>query len=71
MEVREKIKKRKYLAGLKGRVQNSLSGFFRACIVAILVAFQFAIILLLPYFLRQYSTRCLHNESECFYNIYI
>ncbi|MBO5487876.1 MAG: PLDc N-terminal domain-containing protein, partial [Eubacterium sp.] len=56
MEVREKLKKRKYLAGLKGRVQNSLSGFFRACIVAILVVFQFAIILLLPYFLRQYSS---------------
>ncbi len=54
MEYRERIKPLKYLQGLKGRVQNRLSGFLRACVVALLVAFQFAIILLLPFFLREY-----------------
>lgn len=56
MEVRERKRTRKYLKGLKGRVENSMDGFLRACIVAVLVAFQFAVILMLPYFLRQYSS---------------
>ncbi|MCR5691641.1 MAG: cardiolipin synthase [Eubacterium sp.] len=46
----------KYLQGLKGRVQNSLSGFFRGCIVALLVLVQFALIIGLPFFLRQYAS---------------
>lgn len=56
MEVRTKRRPGKQLKGLKGRVQNSLSGLLRACIVALLVIFQFAIVLLLPFFLRQYSS---------------
>lgn len=46
----------KQLNGLKGRVQNSMSGFIRACIVALLVLFQFVLLIALPFFLRQYST---------------
>lgn len=46
----------KQLQGLKGRVQNSMSGFIRACIVALLVLFQFSILVGLPFLLRQYST---------------
>ena len=49
-------KNRRYLNGLKGRIQNSLSGFLRACIVAMLVLFQVVILLVLPFFLRQYSS---------------
>ncbi len=56
MEVQEQRKPLKHLQGLKGRVQNSLSGFIRACIVALLVAFQFAILIGLPFLLRQYSS---------------
>ena len=44
-------KNRRYLNGLKGRIQNSLSGFLRACIVAMLVLFQVVILLVLPFFL--------------------
>ena len=49
-------KNRRYLNGLKGRIQNSLSGFLRACIEAMLVLFQVVILLVLPFFLRQYSS---------------
>lgn len=56
MEGQEQRKKLKHLQGLKGRVQNSLSGFLRACTVALLVAFQFAILIGLPFLLRQYSS---------------
>ncbi len=56
MEGQEQKKTLKHLQGLKGRVQNSLSGFLRACLVAILVAFQFAVLIVLPFFLRQYTT---------------
>lgn len=44
----EQRKVLKQIQGLKGRVQNSLSGFIRACIVALLVLFQFIILLGLP-----------------------
>lgn len=56
MDTQENKKSLKHLKGLKGRVQNSLSGFIRACIVALLVLFQFAIIIILPFWLRQYFT---------------
>lgn len=56
MEGQEQRKPLKHLQGLKGRVKNSLSGFLRACTVALLVAFQFAILLGLPFLLRQYSS---------------
>lgn len=56
MENTEQRKVLKQLQGLKGRVQNSLSGFIRACMVALLVLFQFAILAGLPFLLRQYST---------------
>jgi len=55
MSLREKKKPLQHLQGLKGRVQNSLSGFLRACVVALLVLFQFAILITIPLFLRQYS----------------
>ncbi len=55
MEIQERLKDKKYLKGLKGRVQSRLSGFVWAFVVALLVAAQFAIILLLPMFLRQYT----------------
>lgn len=41
IDIQEKLRELKHLRGLKGRVQNSLSGFLRACVVALLVAFQF------------------------------
>ena len=41
MEAQREKRPLKHLQGLKGRVQNSLSGFLRACIVAALVMFQF------------------------------
>lgn len=44
-------KNRRYLNGLKGRTKISLSGFLRACIVAMLVLFQVVILLVLPFFL--------------------
>lgn len=56
MDIQDRRKGLKHLRGLKGRVQNNLSGFLRACIVALLVLFQFAIILILPVLLRQYSS---------------
>ena len=56
MEVQEQKKSLKHLQGLKGRVQNSLSGFLRACTVALLVMFQFAILIGLPFLLRQYAS---------------
>lgn len=55
MEKKEPKKPLKYLKGLKGRVQNSLSGLLRACVVALLVLMQFAILIYVPIFLRQYS----------------
>lgn len=45
------------LKKLKGRMQSSLSGFFRACIVGALVLLQFAIILVIPFFFREYATQ--------------
>ena len=56
MEVQDQKKSLKHLQGLKGRVQNSLSGFLRACTVALLVMFQFAILIGLPFLLRQYAS---------------
>ena len=56
MEVQEQKKSLKHLQGLKGRVQNSLSGFLRACTVALLVMFQFTILIGLPFLLRQYAS---------------
>lgn len=56
MEIQERIRKSEYLNGLKGRFQSSLSGFLWACVVAVLVAAQFAILLILPMVLRQYTS---------------
>lgn len=55
MNIREQKKPLKYLKGLKGRVQNSLSGFLRAFVVALLVLMQFAILIFIPFLLRQNS----------------
>lgn len=48
-------KKKGRLKELKGRMQGSLSGFFRACIVGVLVLLQFAIIVLTPFLFREYA----------------
>ncbi len=56
MEKNEQSKTLKHLQGLKGRVQNSLSGIIRAGLVALLVLFQIDILLVLPLFLRQYAS---------------
>lgn len=56
MENSEQRKGLKHIQGLRGRVQNSMSGFIRACIVALLVAFQFAVLIFVPFLLRQYSS---------------
>ena len=45
------------LKKLKGRMQSSLSGFFRACIVGSLVLLQFAIIIIIPLLFRDYATQ--------------
>lgn len=45
------------LKKLKGRMQSSLSGFFRACIVGALVLLQFAIIIITPFFFREFATQ--------------
>ena len=55
MNIREQKKPLKYLKGLKGRVQNSLSGFLRAFVVALLVLMQFLILIFIPFLLRQNS----------------
>ncbi len=43
------------LKKLKGRMQSSLSGFLRACILGALVLLQFAIILIIPLLFNDYS----------------
>lgn len=48
-------KKKGRLKELRGRMQSSLSGFFRACIVGGLVLFQFAIIIITPLLFREYA----------------
>lgn len=53
MAVREKGR----LKELKGRMQSSLSGFFRACIVGALVLLQFAIIIVIPFLFQDYATQ--------------
>lgn len=40
---------------LTGTIKNSLSGFLRACVVGLLVLFQFIIILLLPFILSNFT----------------
>ncbi len=50
-------KKKERLKKLKGRMQGSLSGFFRACIVGALVLLQFGIIVLTPFLFREYAVQ--------------
>lgn len=56
MSVQNKKKPIKYLKGLKGRVQNNVSGLIRAGIVLLLVLFQFAVIIIFPLLFREYFT---------------
>jgi len=63
MEAQREKRPLKHLQGLKGRVQNSLSGFLRACIVAALVMLQFAILIVLPFLLRQYASLVLFGNG--------
>ena len=48
-------KRKGRLKKLKGRMQSSLSGFFRACMVGALVLFQFAIIVATPFLFREFA----------------
>lgn len=50
-------RKKGRLKKLKGRMQSSLSGFFRACIVGSLVLLQFGIIIIIPLLFRDYATQ--------------
>ena len=47
--------KNPYIAGLKGRVQNNLSGFLRVLLVAWLVFLHFCLILVLPFMLKTFT----------------
>ena len=49
------IGKKKYLKGLKGRVQNNLSGFLRVLVTALIVFLQVLLITFLPFLLRQFT----------------
>lgn len=49
-------KKRGRIKKLKGRMQSSLSGFYRACLVGLLVVLQFAIFILIPFLFRNYAS---------------
>ena len=44
--------KKSYLKGLKGRVQNNLSGLLRVVVTALIVLLQILLILILPFLLR-------------------
>ncbi len=44
------------LKKLKGRMQSSLSGFLRACLLGTLVLLQFGIIVIIPFLFRDYGT---------------
>lgn len=48
----EEEKEESYLKGLKGRIQNNLSGFLRLVITACIVMIQFIIVLFLPFLLQ-------------------
>ncbi len=56
MEGQEHKRVREHLQSLKGRIQNSRGSFLWACVVALLIAMQFAIIIYLPFVMRQYIT---------------
>ena len=62
MAKRERMNKRRdhrrlvHLRGMEGRVESFRSGFIRACVVASLVILQFAIIIAIPFLLRQFSS---------------
>lgn len=47
--------KHHYISGLKGRVQNNLSGFLRVLLVAWLVMLQIGLILVLPFMLKNFT----------------
>lgn len=53
--MRRKKRKNREIDKLKGRFKSSLSGLYKALLVGLLVAFQFCVILLLPYLLRTNS----------------
>ena len=49
------IDEERMLNRMTGRIKNSLSGFLRVCVVALIVAFQMLLLLLLPFLLHQYT----------------
>ena len=51
----------KHLRGLKGRIQNNLSGFLRIILTAFIVLIQFVMIIMLPLLLQ--------NQTVYFYFI--
>lgn len=48
-------KENRMINKMTGRIKNSLSGFLRACVVALFVFFQIVVILFLPILLHQYT----------------
>lgn len=48
----EEEREESYLQGLKGRIQNNLSGFLRLVMTALIVMIQLVIVLLLPFWLQ-------------------
>lgn len=44
-----------YLKGLKGRIQNNLSGFLRIALTALIVLLQCLFIIFLPFFLQSFN----------------
>ena len=55
--------KKRYLKGLKGRVQNNLSGFLRVLVTALIVFLQVLLIIFLPFLLRQFTVLDIHCTS--------
>lgn len=45
----------KLINEMTGRIKNSLSGFFRVCVVGLLVLFQIILLIMLPFALQQYT----------------
>lgn len=54
-----------HLRGMEGRVESSRSGFIRACVIALLVILQFAILITIPILLRQFSSLFLFLMEGC------
>ena len=54
-KTKQYLQKNRLREELKGRFQNSFSGFLRVCVVGVLVLLQIIVIVLLPYWLHGLS----------------